>query len=234
MDRKFGRLPSSFDERDFNLRDFIPKGGKFRLVTEANWEYPAEPLDQKETPHCVGFSMATFGINLPTFTKFTEKDGHSFYYQCKAIDGEPQAENGSTIRSAAKVLKNNNRISGYAFAPDMATVKWWLLNKGPMIVGTIWTADMMIPSAGDNVISIGGDILGGHAYVINEWRKDGYIGIQNSWGTYWGTKGKAYISVGDFEKLFIRGGEALAAVELEATTKEHHCILVDLFKKFKS
>lgn len=231
MDRKFGRNPSPLDERDYNLRDFIPKGAKFRLVTESDWQFPAPALDQEDTPHCVGFSMASFGINLPTNTRYTNKDGHTFYYQCKVLDGEPEAENGSTIRSAAKVLRNNNRIDGYAFAPDMATIKWWLLHRGPMIVGTMWTSNMMTPNE-DNIVTIGGDMLGGHAYVLAGWRADNYIPIQNSWGQYWGKNGRAYISSTDFEKLFIRGGEALAAVELESPIAKRNCVLVDLFNKW--
>lgn len=231
MVRQFGRKPSTFDEKDWNLRDFMPWGAPFRLVNESNWEYPAEPLDQGGTAHCVGFSMATFGINLPVHTPFTNTDGHTFYYQCKVVDGYPGSEDGSTIRSAAKVLKNNRRIEGYAFASDMSTIKWWLLNRGPMIVGTIWTTAMMTPDC-NNVITPSGEVLGGHAYLLNEWRKDNYIGIQNSWGKDWGVNGKAYISEVDFEKLFIRDGEALAAVEVDKlTAKPRPCPIGDFFRK---
>jgi glycogen synthase len=83
----------------------------------------------------------------------------------------------------------------------------------------------------DNTINISGDIAGGHAYLLNEWRSDNYIGIQNSWGYDWGKNGKAYISASDFEKLFVYDGEALTAVELDSatgTTVPHNCILIDI------
>lgn len=227
--RRWGRIPSTFDKRDLDLRDFMPMGAALRLVKQANWEYTVEALDQGDTPHCVGFSMANFGINLPVFTPYTNKDGHELYYKCKILEGTPASEEGSTIRTAAKVLKNNNRIDGYAFAPDIATIKWWVLNKGPMIVGTIWTEGMMLPD-NDNIITIGGDILGGHAYLINEWRTDNFIGIQNSWGQSWGKNGKAYISLDDFEKLFKYNGEAMAAVELENFNKSKECPLVGFIR----
>jgi hypothetical protein len=225
-----GRNKSVFDKNDYNLKDFIPRNAYFTTVSEKNWEFPVAPLNQEETPHCTGFSMANFGINYPTSTLYTDIDAHSFYYKCKEMDGEPNQENGSSIRTVAKVLKNTRRVSAYAFAPDMATIKWWLLNKGPLIVGTTWTSDMFIVKK-DNTINIGDDIVGGHAYLLNEWRSDNYIGIQNSWGYDWGKNGKAYISASDFEKLFVYDGEALTAVELDSDTEvttPHSCILIDI------
>lgn len=226
-----GRNKSTFDPRDYNLRNFIPRGAQLKLAKESNWEFPHEALNQGETPHCVGFSMAGFGINEPVHYDFTDTDGHKFYYECKKLEGEPEAENGSTIRTAAKVLQKSGRIGTYAFAPDMQLVKYWLLNKGPLIVGTIWNMNMFEPKP-DGTLDIGGELAGGHAYLINEWRLDNYIGIQNSWGPSWGKNGKAYISAADFEKLFKYDGEALAAVELDThTISKPPCPLIDFFTK---
>ena len=229
MERQFGRIKSNLDVRDYNLRNFIPRQILPQVIKEKKWEYPAEPLDQGTTTHCVGFSMANWGINLPVHTPYNTKDAHTMYYQCKVLDGEPNKENGSTIRSAAKVLRSLNRIDSFAFAPDLGTIKYWLLNRGPLIVGTVWTESMMLPSPITNMLSINGDIVGGHAYVINEWRIDEYIGIQNSWGPDWGKNGKAYIAAADFEKLFKYDGEAMAAVELEAMNQPHKCVIGDFF-----
>jgi hypothetical protein len=209
-----GRVPSPYDHRDYNLENYMPKGIlKLNLSFSKNWAFNAEPLYQGDFPHCVGFSMASFGINLPIQTPYTDATGHAFYYMCKILDGEPDAETGSNIRSAAKVLKTIGRINTYAFASNITIIKYWLLNKGPMIAGTIWTADMFTPDK-DNIIHPTGEVAGGHAYLLNEWTKDGYIGIQNSWNGYWGIKGKAYIHYQDFEKLLRQYGEVLAAVEL--------------------
>ena len=219
--RTFGRNESPPDPRDFNLGDFMPKRLYFMVGQSRKWDYPSTPLDQGKTAHCVGFGMAHFGINLPTMTMYSKEDAHNFYYKCKEEEGEPGQENGAFIRSAAKVLQDMGAIEVYAFALTVSHIKWWLLNRGPLIVGTVWTEEMMKPDA-DNKLDTSGYFLGGHAYLINEWTEDNYIGIKNSWGPDWGTNGKAYISASAFEELFMYGGEALAAVELEDYLKKKH------------
>lgn len=231
-----GRNPSPFDNRDYDLRSFIPIVKHEIELTEKMWEFPSGPLDQGDSSHCIGFAAADWGINLPTNTNFTNDDGHRFYYECKEIEGQPGEENGAYIRSIGKVLKANKHLEAYAFAPDINTIKYWLLYKGPIIAGTIWTEGMFTPDE-NNVIHPTGSSMGGHAYLLNEWRVDDYIGIQNSWGESWGKNGKAYISKEDFERIFSRGGEALAAVEIikqPQQVTEKKCWLVEFFKKIFS
>jgi hypothetical protein len=218
MTRQFGRIESPIDERDYKLSSFIKKDYTSGIITEKRWRFYGSPLDQGETGHCVGFSMANFGVNDPINTKYTNEDAHKFYYLCKIKDGEPKAETGSNIRSAAKVLVDLGVIQGYAFAETLDEVRYWLLNKGCMIVGTHWYEGM--DSVGkNNIISLSGKKLGGHAYLLNEVKIINgveYFGIQNSWNGYWGDNGRAYISSKEFEKLLKSwGGEALAAVEIE-------------------
>jgi len=208
-------------------------GVVYNLEVENDNSYIADGIG---VHNCVGFSAADWGINLPTNTNFTNDDGHRFYYECKVIEGEPNEENGAYIRSIGKVLKANGHLEAYAFAPDINTIKYWLLYKGPIIAGTIWTEGMFTPDE-NNVIHPTGSSMGGHAYLLNEWRVDDYIGIQNSWGESWGKNGKAYISKEDFEVIFAQGGEALAAVEIvkcpqEVEETEKKCWLVEFFKKF--
>lgn len=229
-----GRNKSPLDVNDFNLANFIPKGAPLISPIERVWEYPSDhvPLDQGDTPHCVGFAIANFGINLPVHFDYTNESGHEFYYGCKEIDKEPKKENGSTIRTAAKLLRDSGRIEAYAFAPDMSMIKYWLLNQGPMIMGTVWTMDMFTPDQ-NYVVRPTGDTVGGHAWLANEWTRDNLIGFQNSWGG-WGKNGKAYISAEDFEKIFKYDGEALAAVELDNYKQKKPCPLADLIRKIFS
>jgi hypothetical protein len=229
-DREFGRIQSPIDNRDWDLDDFIPEQPFYRIAQDAKWDFPCTVLDQENTTHCVGFSMAHFGINLPTFTQYTKQDAHDFYYMCKEVDGYPKQEDGTTVRSAARVLQDAGAINHYAFAKDIESIRWWLLNRGPLIVGTIWTENMMTPDA-EGRLDITGFILGGHAYLINEWRKEGIIGIKNSWGPGWGNNGKAYITVDDFKALLEYGGEALACVELQDYKVKRECWFIKLVRR---
>lgn len=214
MANKFGlgRIRSEIDTRDYKLKNYIPeKMGD--LSGSKNWDFPSEPLNQNETNHCVGFGGANFGINIPIQDNYTNKDGHDFYYKCKIVDGEPGAEDGSTVRSIAKVLRMAGRIDHYAFASFVNEITYWLLNNGPVIVGTDWTEDMFTPDE-NNIIHPTGDVVGGHCYLLNEKTENNLYGIQNSWGDEWGIKGKAYISIDDFVKLSRNYGEAVTAVEM--------------------
>jgi len=214
MRHALGRNPSKFDAKDYPLSLFMEKDFyKLKVPPSMKYDFLSQPLDQGETPHCVGFSGADFGINNPIQDNYTSQDGHDFYYKCKVIDGEPNQENGSSVRSIAKVLKNINRVNAYAFAASVAEIKYWLLTQGPVIMGTIWTNDMFNPDS-NNIIHPTGDVAGGHAYLINEITTDLLYGIQNSWDDSWGINGKAYISEADLTLIFRNGGESVTAVEL--------------------
>jgi hypothetical protein len=217
MQHGLGRNVSPKDERDYKLSAFIPKyfGD---LSGSKKWDFLAEPLNQGETPHCVGFGGADFGINLPIQDNYTNQDGHDFYYKCKIIDGEPNEETGSIVRSIAKVLQNEGRIKNYAFASSVDEVTYWLLNNGPMIVGTDWTDGMFKPDD-KNIIHPSGQIAGGHCYLLNETTEDGMFHIQNSWGA-WGINGGAYISRLSFAMLLNGNGEAMTSVELPLGNSE--------------
>jgi hypothetical protein len=231
-----GRNKSKPDFRNYHLSDYILRGTfALGIVGYKCWDFLSFPLDQDDTPHCGGFVGADWGICLPVQDNYVNQDGHNFYYKCKVLDGEPGQENGTNIHSLARVLKNEGKINAYAFASSVEEIKWWILNRGPVIVGTDWTEDMFTPDA-NNRIHPTGAIAGGHAYLLTEWTKDDYIGIQNSWGSLWGNdpkqSGKAYISESDFKSLFLYDGEALAAIELNIPIKTNPWInfLEMLFK----
>ena len=228
ISREFGRIESPKDERDFDLFSFIPMKID-SLPKFKKWDFPIdEPLDQKQTPHCVGFSMAHFGINMPIHAFYNTEDAHNFYFKCKEVDGFPNRD-GTTIRAAATVLRNVGLIEAYAFARSMATLEYWLLTRGPVIIGVRWTTEMMFPDE-NGIITIGGQTLGGHAVLVNEKTEDGYFGFKNSWGKNWGLNGKGYIKREDLAKLLADRGEALTAVQLEEYKLERDPWLVRIIK----
>jgi hypothetical protein len=215
-----GRYKSPFDPKDYRLAAFMPRFAANDFVApDTKWEFLVPPLNQGETPHCSGFALADWGIALPVQDNYTNQNGHDFYYKCKIIDSEPLQENGSCIRSVAKVMKQEGLTDAYAFASSVAEIKWWLVNKGPVICGTVWPDDMFRVDANNTVHITGGiNPNEGHCYIINEIKNNELFGIQNSWGLFWGINGSAYIPISEFITLFGFDGEAIAAVELMPQT----------------
>lgn len=171
-------------------------------------------LDQGDTGHCVGFGGADWGNTLPVDDHFTNDDGHRLYYLCKVEDGEPGAEDGSTVRSISKVLKQQGRLNAYAFASSVDEIITFVTTQGPLIVGTNWTDDMFNPD-GRGVVKPTGAVAGGHCYLLCGWdatRRE--FEFLNSWGDRWGISGFFYMKVEDFAQLLAADGEACAAVEL--------------------
>ena len=206
-----GRLPSPPDARDYSMRAAIP------FLTPAprpvkRW-YSQRVLDQKMTPRCVGYSWAGWGIAQPVEDPWTNCMGDSIYAACKVIDGEPGAQNGSTLRSGAKVMKQRKRIATYFFAHSVHEALDYVARFGPVVFGTVFTEGMCKPSFFGKIIRPTGKVVGGHAWLaIGVDAK--YVTIRNSWGTDWGKGGDARISIADLEDVYMSGGEACAASEL--------------------
>lgn len=169
-------------------------------------------LNQGETPHCVGFGWADFGNSDPINDSYTNADGDAIYYECKVIDGEPNAEDGSDVRSGAKAMLARKRIAAYAFAKTLDVAETWVKTKGPIVVGTDWTEDMFTPTQGNFVVPTGA-VAGGHCYLWSGVEDDVYI-FTNSWGADWAMGGQFKMQKADFASLYASNGEACAAVEL--------------------
>lgn len=178
------------------------------------WADADTVLDQGQTPHCVGFGWAGWGDTDPVNDKFTNADGDKLYYECKIIDGEPNAEDGSDVRSGAKAMQARKRLSAYAFTTSIETVKTFVNTKGPVVFGTNWTEDMFNPDA-NGVVKPTGAIAGGHCYIcVGDQASTSELIFQNSWGKSWGATGRFYMAYSDAQSLLSQQGEACAAVEL--------------------
>lgn len=173
---------------------------------------------------CVGASWAHFIEDGPR-TWEGQIDYLDIYRQACLLDvwadnDDGNLDAGTSVRAGAQALQNSGRITVYRWAFDAQTIVEALLTLGPVVVGTSWWTSMFSPTNG--VLRIGGQIEGGHAYVldgvnISEPMKrrfpGGMVRIKNSWNRSWGTRGFAWLSVEDLDRLISEDGEAVIATE---------------------
>ena len=81
------------------------------------------------------------------------------------------------------------RFTSYVKTKTVEEIKTALINGCPVIIAVDWQKDMRCVN-GKMQSSFKEGKSGGHAIVIYGWTSEGWL-IQNSWGTSWGTDGKA-------------------------------------------
>ena len=218
--RRFGRIAAP-DKRDKNYQ-----ASRFVLSLESlprvrHWA-TGKVLDQGMTPHCVEYSGRQWLMSNPVRNQWPGDYG-SLYKLCQQNDEwDGEDYDGTSVRALFKVLQSNGYVDGYAWAWDNFTVTAWILQHGPMVLGTDWYEGMMETDR-DGFIHAPGAPVGGHAYLLhgtnrNKLCPDGTRGahrICQSWGTAWGEHGYCWLSYKDTELLLANQGEACTAIEVK-------------------
>ena len=185
-------------------------------LTQRYWNPDGWWGNQGNTPQCVGYSWAHWIEDGPV-----EHAGVApilapsvIYEGAKTLDEWPgENYDGTSVRGAVKYLAANGYVKSYYWAFDVDTIAQYILNYGPMVVGTNWYNSMFTPDR-RGVLRIGGRLAGGHAYVLNGVDTiTRTFRIKNSWGKRWGKGGMALIRFTDMARLISEQGEACVAVE---------------------
>jgi hypothetical protein len=172
--------------------------------------------NQRNLPHCVGYSWAHWVEDGPVGHDGTPPiiSPVTIYNQAQKIDEWPgENYNGTSVRAGAKYLQSQNVIKSYYWAYDLNTLIKSVFELGPVVVGTYWYSGMFYPDS-NGIIRVTGGIVGGHAYLINGVDKEKKLfRIKNSWGQTWGKQGHAFISFNDMSRLISMNGEVCLAIE---------------------
>jgi hypothetical protein len=196
-------------------------------------------LDQGRTSACTGFTGAHYLLAGPTTQPnvlVNSEYAQALYREAQKVDEWPgESYEGSSVRAVAKVLQARGLLQRYAFAWDIETMVYWLLDRGPIMAGTTWTNSMF--SVDDDqfiTVDYNSGIAGGHAYLVSGVRlvfkdplgpntpdnwdlEESYVRAPgpNSWGTGWGLNGHARIRLNDMRALIADDGEICAPVEIQ-------------------
>jgi hypothetical protein len=147
----------------------------------------------------------------------------ALYGECQKVDEWPGEDyEGTSVRALFKVLQGKGYVEKYGWAFDVGTVADWIIQKGPIVLGTDWFSGMMDTDE-QGFIHASGYAVGGHAYLAKGVNRkkvcpDGTLGavrLINSWGLGWGQYGYAWISFRDMQTLLDRDGEAATALEIK-------------------
>ncbi len=211
MNRTFDRLVH-FDNRsrNFPIRALI--GDKPRR--SYTWRCYAF-LDQGSEGACTGFATSHEAAARPVIIKgITNDTARQIYYRARQLDEWP-GENyeGSSVLGAVKAGAEKGWYGEYRWAFGEEDLCLAVGYKGPVILGINWYEGMSEPdSAG--LITVSGDVLGGHAILCNGYNKNsGLYRLHNSWGKKWGVFGDCFISRYDMARLLKEQGEACIPVK---------------------
>lgn len=202
--RGFGRV-FVFDPRDtrYMVRSVLPE--EQPVVTRKFWWANGAWLDQGHKPLGVEFAWRHYLADQGLDFEWPEGE-----LTKRAL--ELESENGATtIRAAAKVLREAGIVSHYRWAFDVEDIVKTLLVKGPLVVGSEWFAAMNYPNAA-GMIQADGPMVGSHAYVLNgvDTQRE-LVRAKLAWGREWGKNGYALISFYNLDKLIWENGDACFA-----------------------
>lgn len=210
--RGLGRLPSAPDDRDrlYPMRSLF--GAVPPVLTRHHRTGPV--LDQGNTPQCVGYAFRQL-LNTAPVMQQGGPSATDIYREAQRIDEWPgEGYEGTSVRAGAKVLHALGYLSAYHWATRPEDVRDYVLASGPVVVGTDWYTGMFTTDR-DGYMSVAGQIVGGHAYVICGYSTGrSAFRMINSWGKAFGQAGRAWIRFEDLGRLLASNGEACAAAEV--------------------
>lgn len=212
-DIRLGRVPE-WDDRNnqYPIRALLDRTAKPRSYT---WRLDTH-LDQKQTPMCVGFSIAHEVAAKPKVGHVDAVVAAGIYSLAQKNDAwAGEAYEGTSVLGGVKAAAIMGYYDEYRWAASVDDLVLAVGYHGPAVLGTNWYATMFHPDETGRIVVAGG-VAGGHAYLTNRVDvRHERLWIANSWGLDWGIGGNAWISFDDVSKLLASDGEAMVPVRRE-------------------
>lgn len=218
-----GRLPKA-DPRDFPVALAGMPAAEPVLATAPRYRYWSTtrrlPLNQGETPMCVGYSARGLLYASPVLNPGGPAPD-VIYRNAQLLDEIPgEAYDGTTARGAMRFLQSIGLVSAYVWPRTVAEMMAWILTRGPVLLGCDWYESFDRPGS-DHVLRIapGAGVRGGHEIMVNGGNLDtGRARIMNSWGLGWADHGRAWLPFEVLEELLAGGADICAPTELVGKT----------------
>lgn len=183
-----------------------------RTIRDVAWRTYGPRLDQGQLGSCTGNALVGALMTRPNYRstrRLTEADAVRAYTRATVIDpfegAYPPTDTGSDGLSVCKAGVEFGWLVGYDHAFGLSHLLDALMS-GAVMVGTVWHEGMFSPD-GRGRLTVTGDIVGGHEYVITG-RSGHWLRILNSWGLPWGDRGYAYIRDTALGDLLEQQGDA--------------------------
>jgi len=123
-----------------------------------------------------------------------------------------------------KAIQRGKYISKYGWCFGIDDTIDWIVRRGPVVLGINWY-DQMYETSPDGLITVGGQIVGGHAIMANGyWPGHPKFGdvlvLTNSWGKVFGINGRGYLPVESASRLLSEDGEVAAPTDIPIRAAE--------------
>lgn len=226
-ERVLDRLPE-FDPRSrlFPVRALIGRVSLTQRIRHKRVWTPTAVLDQGSDGACVGFGWSGELGATPVKRDVSNDSAFALYAKAQTLDPwKDMPHSGSTVLAGAKAAVEDGAISSYHWCFSVDDVIDAVVFKGPVVVGTDWYNSMFeTDEKGVLPLDKSTGLAGGHCWHIYGYIPAGHssnplgdvdvFAWQQSWGTSWGKKGRAFIRVSDFAELLGDQGEACVATDV--------------------
>ena len=190
-----------------------------------------DPLYQGKLGGCVAFAICNELLADPIMYStdvINVEAATELYFHAQRRDQYPGGEYpgakprmlGTSVLAGCKSAKKKGYIKGYRWAFSLNQLKLGICNRGPAVVATAWTKQM-VPDASGVISSSKGRIGGYHAYVLYGVDVDKKLFyLANSWGDGWGIHGCAAITFKAMRRLMKTYGHAVFLTDKEITDED--------------